>query len=145
MNVWNYVPNCQGKSMKQAKDSFNISQLDYIRKKLIKCYIWSIALYSAETWIFKKIEQTAWKFWNVVLEEDIDGKMEGIERQGRRHKQLLDDPETRQYWKLKKEELDCTLWRTCFGKGYGPVVKTMWWWWWQWWFLNNHMLRSLHI
>jgi len=29
--------------------------------------------------------------------EDIDGKMEGIERQGRRHKQLLDDLETRQY------------------------------------------------
>jgi len=32
--------------------------LDYVRKKLINCYIWSIALYSAETWIFKKIEQT---------------------------------------------------------------------------------------
>jgi hypothetical protein len=25
------------------------------RKKLVKCYIWSIALYGAETWIFGKI------------------------------------------------------------------------------------------
>jgi len=32
--------------------------LDYVRKKTVKCYIWSKALYSAETWIFQKIEQT---------------------------------------------------------------------------------------
>jgi hypothetical protein len=24
---------------------------------------------------------------------------------------------------LKEEALDRTLWRTCFGKGYGPVVR----------------------
>ena len=35
----------------------NTSNLDYVRKKPVKCYIWSIALYSAETWIFQKIEQ----------------------------------------------------------------------------------------
>jgi hypothetical protein len=35
---------------------FNTSTLDYLRKKLVKCYIWSIALYSAESSIFKKIE-----------------------------------------------------------------------------------------
>jgi hypothetical protein len=28
------------------------------------------------------------------------------------------------YWKLKEEALDRTLWRTRFGKGYDPVVKT---------------------
>jgi len=40
--------------------------LDYARKKPVKRYIWSIALYSAETWIFKKIEQTQlgiFKMW----------------------------------------------------------------------------------
>ena len=58
MNARNYVLNCHCKSIKQAKHSFNISQLDYVRKKLVKCYIWSIPLYSAENWIFKKIEQT---------------------------------------------------------------------------------------
>ena len=40
--------------------------MDYARKKPVKRYIWSIALYSAETWIFKKIEQTQlgiFKMW----------------------------------------------------------------------------------
>jgi hypothetical protein len=27
------------------------------------------------------------------------------------------------YWKLKEEVLDCVLWRTCFGRGYGAVVR----------------------
>jgi len=26
-------------------------------------------------------------------------------------------------WKLKEEAVDCTLWRTGFGRGYGPVVR----------------------
>jgi len=39
----------------------------------------------------------------------------------------MDDlKETRQYWKLKGEALDCTLWRTTyFGRDYGPVVMMM--------------------
>jgi hypothetical protein len=28
-----------------------------LRKKLIKCYIWSIALYGAETWTFRAVDQ----------------------------------------------------------------------------------------
>jgi hypothetical protein len=45
-------------------------------------------------------------------------------RRGRRRKQLLDDlKEKRRYWKLKEEALDRTLWRTRFGRGYGPVVR----------------------
>jgi hypothetical protein len=27
------------------------------------------------------------------------------------------------YWKFKEEALDRTPWRTCFGRGYGPVVS----------------------
>jgi hypothetical protein len=43
---------------------------------------------------------------------------------GGRRKQLLDDlMEKRSYWKLKDEALDRTLWRTRFGRGYGPVVR----------------------
>ena len=35
----------------------------------------------------------------------------------------LDDLEkTRRYVKLKEEALDCTRWRTCYGRGYGSVV-----------------------
>jgi hypothetical protein len=45
-------------------------------------------------------------------------------RKGRRNKQLLDDlKEMRGYWKLKEETPDRTVWRTRFGRGYGPVVK----------------------
>jgi hypothetical protein len=29
----------------------------YLRKKLVKCYMWSIALYGAETWTLRKMDQ----------------------------------------------------------------------------------------
>ena len=28
-----------------------------LRKKLVKCYIWSIALYDAETWTLRAVDQ----------------------------------------------------------------------------------------
>jgi hypothetical protein len=38
--------------------------------------------------------------------------------------QLLDNlKETKRYWKLKEEGQDRALWRTQFGRGYGPVAK----------------------
>jgi hypothetical protein len=59
-----------------------------------------------------------------VIERSIEGRIQLTGRRGRRRKQLLDDlKEKRGYWKLKKEVLDRTLWRTRFGKGYGPVVR----------------------
>jgi hypothetical protein len=67
---------------------------------------------------------------NCLLKHVIEGKLEGrIEmtgRRGRRHKQLLDDlKEKIRYWKLKEEALLVyfTLWRTRFGRGYGPVLR----------------------
>ena len=48
-----------------AKAAFNkmralfTSTLDLeLRKKLVKCYIWSITLYSAETWTLRAVDQT---------------------------------------------------------------------------------------
>jgi hypothetical protein len=48
-----------------AKAAFNkkmtlfTSILDvHFRKKLVKCYIWSIALYGAETWTLQQADQT---------------------------------------------------------------------------------------
>jgi hypothetical protein len=63
---------------------------------------------------------------NCLLKHLIKGKLEGrikmTERRGRRRKQLPNDlKEKRGYWKLKEEALDGTLWRTRFGRGYGPV------------------------
>jgi hypothetical protein len=47
-----------------AKATFNkkralfTSALDLeLRKKLVKCYIWSIALYGAETWTLRTVDQ----------------------------------------------------------------------------------------
>ena len=45
-------------------------------------------------------------------------------RRGRRRRQLLEDLKERKgYGKLKAEALDRNLWRTRFGRGYGPVVR----------------------
>jgi hypothetical protein len=65
---------------------------------------------------------------NCLLKHVIEGKLEGrIEMTGERggsRKQLLDDlKEKRRNWKLKEEALVRILWRTRFGRGYGPVVR----------------------
>jgi hypothetical protein len=58
-----------------------------------------------------------------VIEGKLQGRIEMTGRWGRRCKQLLNDlKEQKRYWKLK-EVLDRTLWRTRFGRGYGPVVR----------------------
>jgi hypothetical protein len=59
-----------------------------------------------------------------MIEGKLEGRIEMTGRGGRRRKQLLDDlKQKRRYWKLKEEALDCTLWKTRFGRGYGPVVR----------------------
>jgi hypothetical protein len=47
---------------------------------------------------------------NCLLKLVIEGKVLGKRRRSRRRKQLLDDlKETKRYWKLKEEILDCAL------------------------------------
>jgi hypothetical protein len=59
-----------------------------------------------------------------VIEGKLEGRAEMTGRRGRRRKHLRDEPkEKRRYWKLKEEALDRTLWRTRFGRDYGPVVR----------------------
>ena len=44
------------------KKTLFTSKLDLnLRKKLIKCYIWSMALYGAETWTLRAADQNNWK------------------------------------------------------------------------------------
>ena len=71
LNIWgNILTNdgrctCEIKSkIAMAKDAFNkkktlfTSKLDLnLRKKLVKCYIWSMALYGAETWTHRAADQ----------------------------------------------------------------------------------------
>ena len=142
----------------------------------MKCYIWSIALYGAETWTLRAVDQEhlesfemCWRMekiiwtdhvrdeevllrvkeqrnilheirkrkanWignilrrNCLLQRVIEGKIiVGIEvtgRQGRRRRKLLDDLKDRRgYCHLKEEALDRTMWRACFGRGFGSVVR----------------------
>jgi hypothetical protein len=59
-----------------------------------------------------------------VIEGKLEGRIEMTGRQGRRRKQLLDClKEKRRYWELKEEAPDRIVWRTRFGRGYGPVVR----------------------
>jgi hypothetical protein len=34
-----------------------------LRKKLVKCYIWSIAFYGAETGTLRAVDQNTWNIW----------------------------------------------------------------------------------
>jgi hypothetical protein len=45
-------------AFKKKKKTLFTSKLDLnLRKKLVKCYIWSTALYGAETWTLRKVDQ----------------------------------------------------------------------------------------
>jgi hypothetical protein len=58
---------------------------------------------------------------NHVIERKIEGRIKVEGRLGRRRKQLLCGfKEKRGYCQLDEEALDRTVWRTCFGRGYGP-------------------------
>jgi hypothetical protein len=68
-----------------AKAAFNkktttpfSSKLDlHLRNKLVKCCIWSKALYGAETWTLWEVEQKYLeKFWYVVLEKNGEGQLD---------------------------------------------------------------------
>jgi hypothetical protein len=63
-----------------AKPAFNKNKtlitrkLDLnLKKKLVNCYIWNIALYGAETWTLRKVDQKCLgSFDNVVLKKDAE-------------------------------------------------------------------------
>ena len=61
---------------------------------------------------------------NCLLKHVIEGKIEVTSRRRRRRKQLLDErKEKRGYWEMKEEAPARTVWRTRFGRGYGPVIR----------------------
>jgi hypothetical protein len=63
-------------------------------------------------------------FLKHVILVKLEGRIEGAGRRTGRSEQLLDEvKEKKGYWKLKKEALDRTVWRTGFGRGCGPAVR----------------------
>jgi hypothetical protein len=58
-----------------AKTAFN-KKLDLnLRKKIVKCYMWSISLYGAETWALQKVDQ---KYWKVLKCDAGEGRRRKI-------------------------------------------------------------------
>jgi hypothetical protein len=54
----------------------------------------------------------------------IQGGIEVTGRQGRRGRKLLGElKEWRGFSHLKEKALDRTMWRVCFGRDFGPVVR----------------------
>ena len=59
-----------------------------------------------------------------AIEETLEERIESTGRWERRRRQLLDNLKGKKwYWKLMEEALYRTVWITCFGRGYGPVVR----------------------
>jgi hypothetical protein len=59
-----------------------------------------------------------------VIEGNVKGGIEVIQRRGRRRRKLLYDlKERRGYSHLKEEALDSSMWRSRFGRSFGPVVR----------------------
>jgi hypothetical protein len=78
--------------------------------------------YNIKIWIFYILHRNC--LLQNIIEEKIEGRIKVRVRRGRKRKQLLEDlKQTGRYGKLKEEALDLTLWRTHFGRGYGPVVR----------------------
>ena len=89
-------------------------------EKFSHCSVFPILLLFKANWIGH--------IKNCLLQQVIEGKIKGgIEvtgRRGRRRRKLLDDLKDRRgYCHLKEEALDHTMWRACFGRGFGPVVR----------------------
>jgi hypothetical protein len=69
-----------------------------------------------------EITSLAYDILKHVIEGKLEGRMEVKERRGRRCKHLLDDlKEKRRY--LKEAALNRTVWRNCFERSYGIVVR----------------------
>jgi hypothetical protein len=59
-----------------------------------------------------------------VIEGNIKGGIEVTGRRERKRTKLLDElKEGGGYSHLKEGAVDRTLWRACFGKGFGPVMR----------------------
>ena len=62
-----FIINAMAKAAFSNKKNLCTSKLDLeLRKKLVKCYIWSIALYGAETRAFRTVDQKhleSFKMW----------------------------------------------------------------------------------
>jgi hypothetical protein len=96
--------------------------------KLIK-FAFTAVIYTLQTiqrrkanWIARILRRNC--LTKQIVSGEVEGRIKMIGIRGSRSKQLLDSlKETREYWKLKEEALDRSMWRTGFVRGYRPVVR----------------------
>ena len=70
------------------------------------------------------VEHSLWKGLCTDRSLNTEWMKEGRWGRGRRHKQLLDKLlDKKSFWKLKYETTDRPLWRTRFGRDYGPKCR----------------------
>jgi len=51
------------KAAYNGKKNLPTSEVDSnLRKKLVKCYIWKLALYGAQTWTLREVDEIPGKF-----------------------------------------------------------------------------------
>jgi hypothetical protein len=127
-----------------AKAAFNkknnifTSKLDLnLRKKLVKCYIWSMALYGAETWTLRAVDQKhlesfemwCWRRMEKISWTDHVRNEEVLFRVSEQRNILHEIRKRKANWiglrgysHLKEEALDRIKWRNRYGRGCGPVV-----------------------
>jgi hypothetical protein len=89
MNIICFVLSVQYEFFFLNGDNFNnnilfISKLDLnVRKKLVKCYVWSTALYGTENWTLQKVDKK-WLESHERPAGPIEWKMKYYEESGRR-------------------------------------------------------------
>jgi hypothetical protein len=102
-------------------------QNQYHRNVFISYITW-VRSTNMDYWNQIYVHYIAYLRWNCLLKQLFEGEikeeLEVTRRRRSRRKKLLDDLEDRRgYSHLKKEALDRTMWRNCFGRGVGPVVR----------------------
>jgi hypothetical protein len=65
----NQIQDCHGKSRIQQEDTFHQHIVLEVKEKVVKCYIWSIALYTAETQTLLKVDQKYLESFEVMVVE----------------------------------------------------------------------------
>jgi hypothetical protein len=69
------IQKCHGKgSIQQEEDSFHQQNDLNLRRKLVNCYVWSTALYGAETWTIATVDQKhleSFEMWRLRRIEKI--------------------------------------------------------------------------
>jgi hypothetical protein len=117
----------------KKKRALFTSTLDLeLRKKLVKCYVWSIALYGAETWTFRAVDQKhlesfemwCWRRMEKISWTDHVGNEDVLLRVKEQRKILHEIHKQKANWICHILRRNCLLQRVTEGKIQGWIEVT---------------------